>query len=998
MATIPTWWTKARSLAQRANDGPPDAAAKRRRESWERSLPDGLLEHAARELLEIPASLDAALSDAPLPDAEIPAWSSAVQRTLATAPADGPRADDATPVIAAGRRIASAFVAAARRDLEAHPHARDDAVQLLAANLGDGLVGLFHRPLALEFEVARLIEGWPPDEADARAWAVTEEFADRDRARAFLEENPCIARMAADRLRLAVDACGRVLDHLASDLPTVDEAIAPEIADATIVSIDAMGDRHDGCRQVLKIGFSTGGVVMYKPRSLATDIAYDGLLAALVARGFEPAFRPLPTLALGPDRGWQAFAVATGCDDADAVTRYFERLGGQLAVLYALRATDMHFENVVAAGEHPVIIDLETLLQPRLGARAADTYDPLLGESGVQSVLRVGILPRPDGPMGLDMSGIGRDPDAAQGVSEQSWAAWAMGPERARERLELGENVARLDGEPVRPQEHVGAVAAGFERAYRLLFDHRDELLAPGGALTAFRECDLRVLLRPTQTYAFVKRQLAGKDACLADGLAQEEVLHVLWRSARGRPDLEAVTVAERHDLWMGDVPRIGARPASSDLYHHVRGRIEGALGDQPCPGPDVVMRLGEDDLERQLSFVRTSIRASAAHPVAEGAREPRPHPAPFVEATPQVLVQTAASAARRLARLALHDGEQATWLCLVNRCAPRDGAVLASAWLDLADGQAGLAWFLGDLARTTGGGAAGELAAAAGARLGTQLRAPAGIEPEHRGGVLFALAGLDLGAGAPAEGLLSDEIELTGPALAAWVLALAAVPRRHALGARARERLPHDAGRLADAPGGAVIAPALAARALALASAALDSPRLGVAALEVLEAGRDVAGDDPALGLLAWVALARSPAGVASHAHDGLRRLLPSLPAAGCRDRPTLDGLLDALAVHAAADVLGDPDLRRHGRDLAGEALAGLRADGRPVYHRDLETPGLRDGLAGVGAALLALSRPQRAASESALLLSRTMPRRIERIGPSHPSGAHTAAAEVAA
>ena len=38
--------------------------------------------------------------------------------------------------------------------------------------------------------------------------------------------------------------------------------------------------------------------------------------------------------------------------------RFYERQGGYLALLYMLQATDFHHENLIAAGEHPVLLDL----------------------------------------------------------------------------------------------------------------------------------------------------------------------------------------------------------------------------------------------------------------------------------------------------------------------------------------------------------------------------------------------------------------------------------------------------------------------------------------------------------------------------------------------------------------------------------------------------------------------------------------------------------------
>ena len=37
-----------------------------------------------------------------------------------------------------------------------------------------------------------------------------------------------------------------------------------------------------------------------------------------------------------------------------------------LAVSYAFGLSDLHFENIIAAGKHPVLVDVETLFAPRL--------------------------------------------------------------------------------------------------------------------------------------------------------------------------------------------------------------------------------------------------------------------------------------------------------------------------------------------------------------------------------------------------------------------------------------------------------------------------------------------------------------------------------------------------------------------------------------------------------------------------------------------------------
>ena len=42
---------------------------------------------------------------------------------------------------------------------------------------------------------------------------------------------------------------------------------------------------------------------------------------------------------------------------------FYIRFGEILALSYILNATDLHMENLIAYGEYPVIIDLETFIQ-----------------------------------------------------------------------------------------------------------------------------------------------------------------------------------------------------------------------------------------------------------------------------------------------------------------------------------------------------------------------------------------------------------------------------------------------------------------------------------------------------------------------------------------------------------------------------------------------------------------------------------------------------------
>ena len=95
--------------------------------------------------------------------------------------------------------------------------------------------------------------------------------------------------------------------------------------------------------------------------------------------------------------GWTEFIDHTGCADEEGCRRFFRRAGAWLALFHCFAATDMHQENMIAAGDHPVPIDLEMILQAT--AEEHKVQDPegqafnAAMDIVANSVMTVGLLP-----------------------------------------------------------------------------------------------------------------------------------------------------------------------------------------------------------------------------------------------------------------------------------------------------------------------------------------------------------------------------------------------------------------------------------------------------------------------------------------------------------------------------------------------------------------------------------------------------------------------------
>jgi lantibiotic modifying enzyme len=108
----------------------------------------------------------------------------------------------------------------------------------------------------------------------------------------------------------------------------------------------------------LEVGIETHSTGSF----LRLDAAWYTLVERLNRTGAPDELRAVRTI-VRDGYGWTEFIDHFGCEDADAAKRFFRRAGAWLALFHCFAASDMHQENMIAAGDHPVPIDLEMILQ-----------------------------------------------------------------------------------------------------------------------------------------------------------------------------------------------------------------------------------------------------------------------------------------------------------------------------------------------------------------------------------------------------------------------------------------------------------------------------------------------------------------------------------------------------------------------------------------------------------------------------------------------------------
>lgn len=515
--------------------------------------------------------------------------------------------------------------------MDTTPFAQPLVDRIVLSTLTGQMGPLLERTLVLEMHVARLQGQLSGDTPAARFAAFAARLRDPALRRDLLAEYPVLARQLVNRARQTSTAVAEVLERLAADWPAIVTTLFQGANPGTLAAITlGEGDTHNDGRTVAILTFADGQKLVYKPRSLAVDAVFQRLLAWLNAHGTAQAYRLLTVLERD-GYGWVEFVQGAPCHDANEVERFYLRQGGYLALLYTLYAGDFHFENLLAAGEHPVLIDLEALFHPNLL-----DYDPARPEHLAQqaiddSVLSVSMLPQrlrfAGSSAAIDISGMGAGGRQTTPDKLPTWEGAGTDEMRLRrQHLEFTTEGHRpvLDGAAVDVSAQGHAVARGFAQVYELLRRHRDELLAPGGLLQEFAAVEVRIVARATRTYSLLLQENTHPDL-LRSALERDRFYSLLWRDVAATPRLAHLVPAEVRDLHNGDVPIFHARPGTRHLWDSRGEQIENYL---PQSGLERVTErlqaLDDNDLARQLWYIQASfatLRREDSHMTARDLR-----------------------------------------------------------------------------------------------------------------------------------------------------------------------------------------------------------------------------------------------------------------------------------------------------------------------------------------------------------------------------------------
>jgi type 2 lantibiotic biosynthesis protein LanM len=454
----------------------------------------------------------------------------------------------------------------------------------------------------------------------------------------LFQKYPVLGRLIATRIDFWVESTAEFLQRLKADIPEIQQMFQSEQESKEKLIVNPLGkvieikanlsDPHQRGRCVIGLTFESGLKLIYKPKNLDLDVAYQQLLEWCNQQNTLLEFKTLKVLNRS-SYGWVEYVEQLPVADEATAQRFYQRAGMLLCLFYVLNTTDCHYENLIASGEHLILIDMETLMQHDAcdmeespEKQLQISADRLLN----RSVLRSGLLPRWDfnknRPTAYDVSGLGSvDADAVLSDRVLTWKFINTdNMHRAYETvtLPLEKNIPILNGKPLSPNNYLDQIVAGFEQMYRFTIQHREALLAENSPLAALSSQQVRFVFRATKVYAVILQSLL-EPKYLRNGCDRSIELDILSRAfltTQNKPLAWPILASELQAMEQSDIPYFTAQSDSNALTGGVEQPLLGYF-KAPCYEQAIsrLQALAETDLNRQVAIIRGSFYARVARP-----------------------------------------------------------------------------------------------------------------------------------------------------------------------------------------------------------------------------------------------------------------------------------------------------------------------------------------------------------------------------------------------
>ncbi len=462
----------------------------------------------------------------------------------------------------------------------------------------------------------RIIKETLPDEGPDKV--LYEQFVSRiteDGWQDFFAEYSVLAKIITILINNWIGNSALFIHRLSDDLAEITTHFGRDITTGKLTKYQGgISDSHNHGQGVIFLNFESGLKLIYKPKNLELEQAWSELIRWLNIKGLAPPMKPLDVIAKG-SYGWVAFIEASDCTSGQDVSDFYMRIGALIGIIYMLNGNDCHMENLISAGSHPMLIDLESVMHPEgkmMDPKFEDSANSLAISQFGFSVFRTGLLP--SWKLGIDgfvfdISGIGGYDHVVSPYQRIRWHdinSDRMRMSYAQVVFQEQHNIPVFQGQKQLPANHIEAIVSGFTVLYRLLVEHRAQI-----PVHLFEGKDLRFIFRSTNVYGMIMKSLMNPKY-MRSGMSRSIQKELLCRPFLHNPesaDFWTLFKSEIRQMEDTDIPIFWAESGLTSLKDpygtvHPDFMCKAAF-DQVV---SMVTEMDENDLKQQLKFIRAAL------------------------------------------------------------------------------------------------------------------------------------------------------------------------------------------------------------------------------------------------------------------------------------------------------------------------------------------------------------------------------------------------------
>lgn len=177
----------------------------------------------------------------------------------------------------------------------------------------------------------------------------------------------CLEIIINNEIEQSINFINIFLSRLENDINEINRYFFKNDKDINIWNIKRftteLSDRHEDSSTVIIISFKNNKKIIYKPRNLWIDILYSKIMERINSNIKNDILKNVSSLNK-ESYWWQEFIEEKECTNKKDIETYYVNQWINLALIYLLWWWDFHNENIISHHKYPVLVDLETIIQP----------------------------------------------------------------------------------------------------------------------------------------------------------------------------------------------------------------------------------------------------------------------------------------------------------------------------------------------------------------------------------------------------------------------------------------------------------------------------------------------------------------------------------------------------------------------------------------------------------------------------------------------------------